>query len=54
VARHRRDGLAAARGYSALFRGEQSAAALAAGIRLSLFVERQIQFVEAHAKPRGR
>lgn len=50
MALHRRDAFAAAHGYAALFRGERSNMALAAGMRLHRFVEYQIAFVEAHEK----
>jgi len=52
MGRHRKDALAAAHGYSALFRGERSAVALAAGMRLHTYVEHQIAFIQAHAKKR--
>ena len=52
MARHRKDTFAAAHGYAALFRGERSAGALVAGMRLSTYVEHQIAFIQAHAKKR--
>ena len=52
MARHRKSSLVAARGYAALFRGEMTADALAAGMRLHQYVEWQIAFVEAHSKRR--
>jgi hypothetical protein len=64
LAAHRRDAREAARGLSALFRGETTPGALAAGIRLHTAIEYGIAVVEARAKapaprrqgptPRGR
>lgn len=52
MALHRKDARAAAHGYASLFAGEHTPGAIAAGVRLSTFVEYQIAFVEAHAKRR--
>lgn len=53
---HRRSALVAANGYAALFRGETTNAALAAGMRLHTMVEYNVALIEAKAKAgrRGR
>lgn len=48
LAEHKKDARLAAHGYSALFRGETTPSALAAGVRLHTFVEHMIAFVQAH------
>jgi hypothetical protein len=53
MADHRKNMIAAGRGFSALFRGEQTSAALVAGARLATFLEYQIGFFE-HAAKRKR
>jgi hypothetical protein len=40
----------AARNYAALFRGEKTAGAMVAGIRLHAMVESMIAFVDAHRR----
>ncbi len=47
---HREDAYEAACGYAALFRGDETDSALAAGIRLHVAVESLVQFVDAHRK----
>lgn len=47
---HRKSMVTAGRGFSALFRGEQTPAAIAAGARFATFLEYTIGFFESSAK----